>query len=267
MFLNEVGVALRDRGRWALFSMREDFIAQLDPYLGLIPNRLTTRYRLDLLTAAAAVGTVQHTAESALVDFTDEAADARSTTSAASRATRREDQRRARPNRRAGAAAGRLSPAVVHDRRRSDDHRCRRRRALDVSTTPRRLLRPAGSRRRRAHGDRRARHPDLVRRGVDQRERLSNTGARWARCARRRGAARAGRCPLDPSGAPARCRVVRAGPRPDDRSDPGEQRSMAGTHAQPAAAGLAGLGPPRSADWSRADPNDRRRRAVGRATS
>ena len=76
VFLNEVGVALRDRGRWALFSMREDFIAQLDPYLGLIPNRLTTRYRLDLLTAAAAVGTVQHTAESALVHFTDEAADA-----------------------------------------------------------------------------------------------------------------------------------------------------------------------------------------------
>jgi WD40 repeat protein len=75
-FLHEVGVALRDRGRWALFSMREDFIAQLDPYLGLIPNRLTTRYRLDLLAAAAAVGTVQNTAENAGVQFTDEAADA-----------------------------------------------------------------------------------------------------------------------------------------------------------------------------------------------
>ena len=48
-FLEELGVALRDQGRWALFSMREDFIAQLDPYVRLVPSRLAARYRLDLL--------------------------------------------------------------------------------------------------------------------------------------------------------------------------------------------------------------------------
>ena len=37
-FVEELGVALRDRGRWALFAMREDFIAQLDPYLAPDPD-------------------------------------------------------------------------------------------------------------------------------------------------------------------------------------------------------------------------------------
>ena len=31
-FFAELGVALRDRRLWALFSMREDFLAELDPY-------------------------------------------------------------------------------------------------------------------------------------------------------------------------------------------------------------------------------------------
>ena len=35
-FLEGLGQALRDRTRWALVSMREDYIAQLDPYLDLI---------------------------------------------------------------------------------------------------------------------------------------------------------------------------------------------------------------------------------------
>ena len=43
--------ALRNRGRWALFAMREEFVAQLDPYVDLLPTLLRTRYRLDLLTA------------------------------------------------------------------------------------------------------------------------------------------------------------------------------------------------------------------------
>src|SRR5262249_4978722 len=38
-FFSKVGAALRDRGRWALFAMREDFVAGLDPYLRPIPTR------------------------------------------------------------------------------------------------------------------------------------------------------------------------------------------------------------------------------------
>ena len=61
VFVSELGVALRDRGRWALLSMREDFIAQLDPYLHLVPTRLAARYRLDLLGPRAAREAAQRT--------------------------------------------------------------------------------------------------------------------------------------------------------------------------------------------------------------
>lgn len=74
-FLEDVGVALRSRGRWALFSMREDFIAQLDPYLPLVPTRFRTRYRLDLLTPEAAKVAARRPAETAGVHFASDAAD------------------------------------------------------------------------------------------------------------------------------------------------------------------------------------------------
>jgi hypothetical protein len=73
-FLTELGIALRDRGRWSLFSMREDLIAQLDPYLALVPNRFAIRYRLDLLGPDAATVAIRRTAADAGVDFTQEAA-------------------------------------------------------------------------------------------------------------------------------------------------------------------------------------------------
>jgi hypothetical protein len=74
-FLDEVGVALRDRGRWALFAIREDYIAQLDPYLALVPKRLSSRYRLDLLGVDAARLAMRRPAELEGVHFSLEAAD------------------------------------------------------------------------------------------------------------------------------------------------------------------------------------------------
>ena len=55
-FFEQVGQALRDRNRWALFAMREEFVAALDPYLRPIPARFDKgrRYRLDLLGPDAA---------------------------------------------------------------------------------------------------------------------------------------------------------------------------------------------------------------------
>ena len=73
-FFVEVGSALRDRGRWALFAMREDFIAQLDPYVSLIPTRLSSRYRLDLLDVEAARLAVRKPAERLGVTFDPDAA-------------------------------------------------------------------------------------------------------------------------------------------------------------------------------------------------
>jgi WD40 repeat protein len=48
-FFADIGGALRDRNLWALFAIREDFLAELDPYSRFVPTRFANRYRLDLL--------------------------------------------------------------------------------------------------------------------------------------------------------------------------------------------------------------------------
>jgi WD40 repeat protein len=73
-FLEEVGQALRDPDRWAVFSMREEFVAHLDPYLKLFPTKLRTRFRLDLLRPEPAIQAIQGPAREAGVEFSDEAA-------------------------------------------------------------------------------------------------------------------------------------------------------------------------------------------------
>ena len=75
-FFEQIGKALRDRNRWALFSMREEFIAGLDPYLRAIPTRFDKghHYRLDLLGSDAARQAMQEPARAAGVDFSSAAA-------------------------------------------------------------------------------------------------------------------------------------------------------------------------------------------------
>jgi WD40 repeat protein len=73
-FFKELGRVLRHRGRWAVFSMREDFLAALDPYLIHVPTRLRTTFRLDLLTVDQALEAIRRPAKHAKVDFTPEAA-------------------------------------------------------------------------------------------------------------------------------------------------------------------------------------------------
>lgn len=72
-FFVQLGDLLRDRRWWALFAMREDFLAALDPYLPLLPTRLASRFRLDLLGSAAAREVVTRTAASAGRTFDEEA--------------------------------------------------------------------------------------------------------------------------------------------------------------------------------------------------
>ena len=74
-FFAEVGAALRERHRWALFSMREEYVGALEPYLRHLPTRLATTYRLGLLEPPAARDAIQKPAVPAGVDFTDPAAD------------------------------------------------------------------------------------------------------------------------------------------------------------------------------------------------
>jgi len=73
-FFAQIGAVLRDRSRWALFSMREDYRAGLDPYVRPIPTRLSNTFRLDFLDAVRACTAVQAPAREAGVDFTDAAA-------------------------------------------------------------------------------------------------------------------------------------------------------------------------------------------------
>jgi WD40 repeat protein len=73
-FFDQVGAALRDRNRWALFSMREDYVAALDPYLRRIPRRFGTRFRLDLLGRDAAMQAIRGPAERLGVSISEAAA-------------------------------------------------------------------------------------------------------------------------------------------------------------------------------------------------
>jgi WD40 repeat protein len=73
-FFEQLGEALRDRQRWALFSIREDYLAALAPYLRPVPTRLRTTYRLDLLGVHAALEAIRQPAQISGVEFTQEAA-------------------------------------------------------------------------------------------------------------------------------------------------------------------------------------------------
>jgi WD40 repeat protein len=53
-FFDQLGAVLKDPGLWALFAMREEYVAALEPYLNRVPRRLSSRFRLDLLDADAA---------------------------------------------------------------------------------------------------------------------------------------------------------------------------------------------------------------------
>lgn len=73
-FFVQVGEALRDPSVWALFVIREDYLAGLDPFLRPVPTRLSNRFRLDLLGASAALEAIQKPAEDIGVHFEEEAA-------------------------------------------------------------------------------------------------------------------------------------------------------------------------------------------------
>ncbi|MGE5248614.1 MAG: hypothetical protein ACM3QS_00235, partial [Bacteroidota bacterium] len=74
VFFDQLGEALSDDRRWALFSVREDYAAAFEPYLRAIPTRLANRYRLDLLTESAAMEAIQKPSQAAGMPFTDAAA-------------------------------------------------------------------------------------------------------------------------------------------------------------------------------------------------
>jgi hypothetical protein len=65
---------LYDVRYWALFSIRDDYVGGLEPYLGYFPDRLTSRYRLEFLSKDAALDAIRLPAEDAGVYFDKDAA-------------------------------------------------------------------------------------------------------------------------------------------------------------------------------------------------
>jgi hypothetical protein len=74
-FFEQLRAAIvRHPNLWVVLTMREDFVAALDPYLQLLPNRLRARYYMQRMGVAAARQAIQQPAARAGYPFTDEAA-------------------------------------------------------------------------------------------------------------------------------------------------------------------------------------------------
>ena len=77
-FMAELGELLADQAQgkstqadatiWALFAIREDRLAELQPYLDLIPTSLSFRYRLDALGVEAACEVIRETGKEWIAD-------------------------------------------------------------------------------------------------------------------------------------------------------------------------------------------------------
>lgn len=73
-FFGEIGRVLRKRNRWAVFAMREEYIAGLDAYSELMPTHFRNTFRLDLLREAGALEAVRRPARDAAIEFEETAA-------------------------------------------------------------------------------------------------------------------------------------------------------------------------------------------------
>jgi len=62
-FFRQLGELLQNPCIWALFALREDYLAPLDPYTEQVPTNLKNRFRIDLLSREAAREAMAGTAD------------------------------------------------------------------------------------------------------------------------------------------------------------------------------------------------------------
>ena len=74
-FFGQLGEALKESYVWALFGLREEYLARLDPYRDDVPTRLGNTFRIDLLTVEAAKEAIRRPAEEAGRAFARDAAE------------------------------------------------------------------------------------------------------------------------------------------------------------------------------------------------
>jgi Novel STAND NTPase 1/Domain of unknown function (DUF4337) len=72
-FFEQVGKLLQDPHMWALFALREDYLAPLDPYAQQVPSHLKNRFRLDLLEREGAREAISRSVEEGGRSFVSEA--------------------------------------------------------------------------------------------------------------------------------------------------------------------------------------------------
>ncbi|NTV65733.1 MAG: hypothetical protein HGA65_19675, partial [Oscillochloris sp.] len=73
-FFEQLGDALADSWRWALFAIREEYVAALEAYANLIPTRFANTFRLELLGVEAAVAAICGPAKDCGVSFGEDVA-------------------------------------------------------------------------------------------------------------------------------------------------------------------------------------------------
>ncbi len=74
-FCRQLGAALENHSLWALFSLDEGYLSQLEPFLEVLPEGLRNRFRLEMLTRSQALEAIARPAEQAGVRFEAKAAD------------------------------------------------------------------------------------------------------------------------------------------------------------------------------------------------
>jgi WD40 repeat protein len=72
-FFDQLGKLLQDPHIWALFALREDYLAPLDPYAEQVPTHLKNRFRLDLLARDSALEAISRSVEEGGRRFAPEA--------------------------------------------------------------------------------------------------------------------------------------------------------------------------------------------------
>ena len=73
-FFRDLALALQPKDRWALLSIREDYLGPLEPYLRYLPTQLCSRFRLAPLSVPNAVRAMREPAGRFGVDFQEAAA-------------------------------------------------------------------------------------------------------------------------------------------------------------------------------------------------
>jgi hypothetical protein len=73
-FFVQIGEILRNQNHWAVFSLREEYLAGLDPFRRYVPTRFSNCFRLELLKSGEALKAIQNPAKAMGVQFDDDAA-------------------------------------------------------------------------------------------------------------------------------------------------------------------------------------------------